>query len=305
MSSSKPTLGVNDLQSQFPDIAAEAYGWDPTTVTKGSDQKKEWKCNKGHLYSSLVSGRTIRGNGCPICAGNQVLAGFNDLKTKFPDIAAEAYGWDTSMVMPGTKQKKDWKCKEGHLYSSLVSSRTSKGTGCAVCDGKQVLAGFNDLKTKFPDIAAEAYGWDPSTIAAGTNQKKDWRCKLGHLYSSVVASRTSAGNGCPTCAEYGFNPEKDAWFYLMQRPGEQQLGISNVLNDRLRTHERNGWSIVEHTPVPSKGQKVLDTEKAFKKWLKKEIGLMEGTTENWSTTKMEVQSLAELKAKSGIETDLF
>ena len=53
------------------------------------------------------------------------------------------------------------------------------------------------------------------------------------------------------------------------------------------------------------GQKVLDAEKVFKKWLKKEIGLMEGTTENWSTTKMEVQSLAELKARSGIETDLF
>ena len=50
---------------------------------------------------------------------------------------------------------------------------------------------------------------------------------------------------------------------------------------------------------------MLDTENTFKKWLKKEIGLMEGTTENWSTTKMEVQSLAELKARSGIETDLF
>jgi len=32
----------------------------------------------------------------------------------------------------------------------------------------------------------------------------------------------------------------------------------------------------------SKGdQKVLDTKNAFKKWLKKEIGLMEGTTKNW------------------------
>jgi hypothetical protein len=36
--------------------------------------------------------------------------------------------------------------------------------------------------------------------------------------------------GCPTCAKYGFNPDKDAWFYLMQRPGEQQLGITNELD---------------------------------------------------------------------------
>ena len=62
---------------------------------------------------------------------------------------------------------------------------------------------------------------------------------------------------------------------------------------------------MEHTKVPSSGQKVLDTKKAFKKWIKKEIGLMKGTTENWITTKMEVQSLAELKSRSGIETDLF
>ena len=53
------------------------------------------------------------------------------------------------------------------------------------------------------------------------------------------------------------------------------------------------------------GKTILDTEEAFKKWLKKEIGVMDGTTENWSTTKMEVQSLAELKARSGIEADLF
>jgi len=39
--SSKPTLGFNDLQSQFPEIAAEANGWDPTTVTKSSNQKKD------------------------------------------------------------------------------------------------------------------------------------------------------------------------------------------------------------------------------------------------------------------------
>ena len=297
--------GFNDLQTKFPDVAADAYEWDPSTVVPGTHQKKDWKCEKGHIYSSTVNSRTSQGCGCPFCSGRQVLTGFNDLKTKFPDIAAEAYGWDPSTVVTGTMQKKDWKCKEGHIYSSLVSSRSSNKRGCPVCSGNQVLAGFNDLQTKFPEIAAEAYGWNPTTIMPGTEKKKDWKCNKGHNYSSSVASRTGSGTGCPICAEHGFNPEKDAWFYLMQRPGEQQLGISNVLTDRLRTHESNGWSLIEHTTVPSKGQKVLDTENAFKKWLKKEIGLIEGITENWSTTKMEVQSLAELKARSGIETDLF
>jgi Zn finger protein HypA/HybF involved in hydrogenase expression len=197
MPSSKLVLGVNDLQSQFPDIAAEAYGWDPSTVTKGSDKKKDWKCKEGHIYSSAVKSRTY-GTGCPVCSGNQLLSGFNDLKTKFPDIAAEAYGWDPTTVTKGTHQKKDWKCNQGHIYSSAVKHRTC-GTGCPVCSGKQVLAGFNDLKTKFPDIAAEAYEWDPSTVTAAANQKKDWKCKEGHLYHSTVNSRTGNGTGCPVC----------------------------------------------------------------------------------------------------------
>ena len=297
--------GFNDLKSQFPDIAKEAYGWDPITVSARSEMKLDWKCNFGHIYNSQIYGRTSKGLKCPICSGQQLLTGFNDLQTKFPDIAKEAYGWDATSISAHSGQKKKWQCNLGHLYSSIVASRTTNGNGCPVCAGQQVLKGFNDLQTKFPDIAKEAYGWDPTLIMSGIASKNEWKCEFGHIWIATVNSRTSNGNGCPVCSETGFNPEKDAWFYLMQRPGEQQLGISNVLNDRLRTHERNGWSIVEHTPVPSKGQKVLDTEKAFKKWLKKEIGLMEGTTENWSTTKMEVQSLAELKVRSGIETDLF
>ena len=370
MASSKPTLGVNDLQSQFPDIAAEAYGWDPTTVTAGSGKKKDWKCKEGHIYNSMVAKRTSNGNGCPFCSGQQVLVGFNDLQTKFPDIAAQAYGWNPTTVTPGSEQRKDWICNKGHFYSSMVISRTS-GTGCSICSGKQVLVGFNDLQSKFPDIASQAYGWDPASITAssgqkkvwkcnkghiyssvvsdrtgtecgcpfcsghqllegfndlqtkfpeiaaeahkwdpttvtsGTRQKKDWVCNKSHIYSSTVKSRTSNGTGCPICAESGFKPDKDAWFYLMERPGEQQLGVTNEPDIRLKRHESNGWNLIEHTKEPALGQKVLDIEKAFKKWLKKEIGLMDGTTENWSTSKMEVHSLAELKARSGIETDLF
>jgi len=300
----KIVAGFNDLQTKFPDIAKEAYGWDPTTVAPGNNKKKKWICKLGHIWDASANSR-MRGDGCSVCSGMTVLAGFNDLKTKFPDTAAEAYGWDPTTVVPGTHQEKTWRCNKGHTWKVSVKNRTSKGgTGCPVCSSMQVLVGFNDLKTKFPDIAAEAYEWDPSTIVAGTAQKKDWKCNKGHIWKASIRSRTNRGTGCPICAEYGFNPSKDACFYLMQRPGEQQLGITNELDVRRKTHERNGWTLLEHTE-PASGQKVFDTEKAIKKWLKKEIGLMEGTTENWSTTKMEVQSLAELKARSGIETDLF
>ena len=133
MPSSKPTIGVNDLQSQYPDIAAEAYGWVPTTVTKSSRQKQDWKCKEGHIYTSSVANRT-NGRGCPFCSGHQLLAGFNDLKTKFPDIAAEACGWDPGTITAKSGQKKDWRCNKGHIYSSMVGERTRKeGSGCPFC----------------------------------------------------------------------------------------------------------------------------------------------------------------------------
>jgi hypothetical protein len=56
---------------------------------------------------------------------------------------------------------------------------------------------------------------------------------------------------------------------------------------------------------PFPGEQVLATEKKLKQWLRREVGLVPGTRENWFTTRLEVNSLAELKALSGVETDLF
>ena len=296
-------IGFNDLQSKFPEIAKQACGWDPTTVFASSNKKRQWRCDQGHTWEADVSKRTL-GRGCPICANRVLLVGFNDLKTKFPYIADQADGWDPTLTIAGTRLKKSWKCKLGHTWEATVSNRTFSNTGCPVCANLKLLTGFNDLKTRYPEIAQEADGWDPSAVMHGTPKILKWKCGYGHSWNASIDNRTRNKSGCPYCAEYGFNPAKDAVFYLMQRPGEQQFGITNDMTTRMRTHQKSGWMLLEHTE-PASGQKVLDTEKAFKRWVKKEIGLMEGTTENWSTTSMEVQSLAELKAKSGIEIDLF
>ena len=157
-------------------------------------------------YDAGHNSRINMKSGCPYCSGRKVLAGFNDLQTKYPEIAAEAYNWDPKTIMPGSVQKKDWKCEEGHIYPASVNSRTSLSSGCSVCSGTRVLAGFNDLKTKFPEIAMEAYGWDPSTVTKGHGEKKNWKCQKGHIYLATVASRTNMKSGCPICCEYGFNP---------------------------------------------------------------------------------------------------
>ena len=145
MPSSRPILGVNDLQSQFREIAAEAYGWDPTTVKYGSTQKREWRCNLGHNYFASVWHRS-NGTGCPICSNKQILIGFNDLHSKFPEIAKQAYGWDPTTVFAFSNKKRQWRCSQGHTWEANISKRTS-GRGCPICANRVLLVGFNDLKT--------------------------------------------------------------------------------------------------------------------------------------------------------------
>ncbi|MFR8347583.1 MAG: zinc-ribbon domain-containing protein, partial [Mediterraneibacter gnavus] len=55
----------------------------------GSHKKVIWRCKKGHEWEAVVKSRTINKTGCPYCSHNKVLAGFNDLATLLPDIAAE------------------------------------------------------------------------------------------------------------------------------------------------------------------------------------------------------------------------
>lgn len=89
----------------------------------------------------------------------------------------------------------------------------------------------------------------------------------------------------------------------MQRPGEQQIGITNGLTRRVKQHEKNGWTLIDWRG-PSSGRDVQKLESSLKKWLRAYIGLVDGTRENWTTVAMEVVSLADLGARSGIAIEL-
>ena len=133
--------GVNDLQTKYPKLAAE---WDyekngdlkPSEVTTGMFRKVWWIGSCGHNWEAAIAHR-VRGCRCPYCAGAKVLAGFNDLKTRKPEIAAQ---WNTEKNEGLTPEQFTaysgvvvwWKCDKGHEWKAPIETR-STGGGCPVC----------------------------------------------------------------------------------------------------------------------------------------------------------------------------
>lgn len=194
------TPGFNDLATLYPHIAKEAYDFDPRLIGKGSSTKVNWKCPAGHIYAASPNSRTNRKSGCSICDGKKVLLGFNDLETKFPLLAEEADGWSPSEYTAGSGKRMPWICKLGHRWSAPIVDRTTAKYGCPVCTNHVVLAGFNDLETLNPELASEAYGWDPTKVFPSSDKKLPWICNIGHIYTARVANRNNSLSGCPYCS---------------------------------------------------------------------------------------------------------
>jgi hypothetical protein len=207
------------LSKSHPHLAEEAFGWNPEDITAGSVKKLPWKCSKKHVFHTSPNQRTRKsrhterghknGTGCPYCANQSVLVGYNDLETTHPELSRDATGWDPKKVVPGSAKKVEWKCKQGHTWFATVVSRTRQSTGCPYCNNVKVLSGFNDLLTLFPKISSEAEGWDPSKVSPGSKAKLAWRCSSNHVWTTSVDLRTKRDFGCPYCSHQkvlaGFN----------------------------------------------------------------------------------------------------
>lgn len=300
----------NDLKTTHPRIADEAYGWDPSTSTAGSGVKRYWRCKKGHIWNvstsnriSLKKGET---SGCPICLGLRIQKGFNDLKTLHPLLAKEAHEWDPSLIGLSSKRKLSWKCKKGHIFESAIENRL-RGDGCQFCSGRKCLTGFNDLRTTDPKLANEAFGWDPSTISRGSGKRLEWICTEGHTWFATPNTRTTSKNnasGCPGCEKNGFNPEKNAYVYLVEHSEWKmlQIGITNSPKSRIAKHRQRGWVQIDIIgPIPGKKAKtiernVLNYLKSIKVSFANKSGgkKFDGWTEAWTKSDFEVKSIKEL-----------
>lgn len=296
-------VGINDILTTHPELSKELDGIDGRTITAGSQRVVAWKCKQGHVYRTSPQKRSARGNACPICSGHKVSVGFNDLATTHPELVPEIDGWDPKLVSGGSAKKVDWICSLGHKWKAVVYSRAIARLNCPICSGQQVLAGFNDLRTTNPKLADEAIGWDPTTLSRGSDKKMKWQCENGHQWKAAVSSRTS-GVGCPSCAIFGFDPNREGWLYFLshEKWALLQIGITNFPEQRLKKHKKLGWKLVE-LRGPMDGLIARQWEKSILEMLKRNgakvgsdeiAGRFDGYTETWSMSSYPCKSLAQL-----------
>ena len=204
------------LKDTHPEIAAQLI--DQTQLDNlgtGSAKKLQWRCpdHPDHIWTAAVYNRTNAksgGTGCPYCDGKKVLAGFNDVATTHPDVAALFVDQSmTTQVAAQSSKKFEFRCKQGHIWTAPLSRLTNQGSRCPYCSGRKSIVGENDLATTHPDIAAQLV--DPSLatqLKAGSNKKVAWQCPNNphHTWSAQVHHRVHKRTNCPYCAGRTITP---------------------------------------------------------------------------------------------------
>ena len=212
----------NSFLKKHPELVEE---WDQKKNGKlnmemfspGSGIKVWWRCSKEHSYQMSFNDRD-KGAGCPVCAGQRILNGFNDLATKFPEIANE---WNyeknrdvtPEKVMPGSQMKVWWTCSAGHSYQATIASRTRMKSGCPYCAGKLAISGKTDLLTRHPWIKdywdyEKNSGFEPTMMTPYSHKKVGWICGKGHRFDKSISYVTTyhdkyGGFRCPVCDRKG------------------------------------------------------------------------------------------------------
>ena len=243
-SNNKILKGFNDLATINPKLAKEwnyekNNGLNPNMVTAGSDKRVWWKCEKGHEWLAYIKTRN-NGSGCPYCAGQRAISGYNDIATINPKLAEEWNYIRNGDLKPenftaNSGKKVWWKCEKGHEWQATVNDR-SNGYGCPYCSGRYAIKGENDLETINPKLAKE---WNyerngnlmPEDFTVGSHQKVWWKCSKGHEWQATIADRNN-GTNCPICSkelQTSF-PEQSIYFYIKKLfpdaiNGDKHLGM--------------------------------------------------------------------------------
>lgn len=211
----------NSIAEKYPYIL-DIWDYDknskkPDEVVKGTSESFWFKCPNGHSYlakpykvaSAVRSGS--RSKGCPYCSSKRISFEMS-FGGKYPD-KLKYWDYDKNTVSPYDvfcySERLYWfKCPKGHSFQIIPHSViTSKGSGCRICSGVEVLEGYNDIYTTDEELVRDYWDFDcnilsPFEVSRQSTKEVWWYCSnCGEAYYQRIDSRVNSKGLCPTCAE--------------------------------------------------------------------------------------------------------
>lgn len=204
----KNGAGLDATHPALATLWSSRNGYPAALVSAQANRYAWFTCaDHPHEFVGVVASVVNRGGSCAVCAGKQIRAGFNDLQTLHPDVAAFWHPNNArhpSEVAPFSHTAYQWLCPDcGFEWSQPVSKRVRRGPYCTACRGRTLAVGINDFASRYPDLVPE---WDasndrgPHEVLHKSTYEATWRCRVHpeFTWKARVHNRAN-GTGCPVC----------------------------------------------------------------------------------------------------------
>lgn len=262
----------------------------------------KWMCHDcGEIFSSRVNHVLYNDVSCRKCA---VKLGGKLRRKSIDDITEKLRLKNIALLNPidyeGVNSRTNFVClnDDSHpSWNALPYSllNPSSSTGCPTCSQRVPI-------TK--ETLVEAIKGKPIEVVefvSGAHRKSLFRCLMDASHKNWSATNASiyrVGSGCPSCAKYGFDSGKPAYFYCIplfnKEFGEVYgFGITNDWSGRWEKHKKNllkkgfSWGI-PNTVLIEDGRVTRKLETTIKTYLKQNgfslnLGVEGFTTEAFKT----------------------
>lgn len=231
----EPLVSMNKLQLEFyqkaKDISKErGYKLMSKSYTDKLT-KLDFKCSKGHLFSSTLPNFTNAKNPCLECRENK--------SSKLEELRqlAKENGWNLLSDSFSSKEKLQFECLEGHLLEITPKNfrgKIGRGTPCQICESREYPRGrnFSSKEEYYKNICniADEKGWkviSEKYISATT--KMSFECPKGHkvdISPQTFKSKYSV-NGCRICTGNCSKTAENKFRNFIDSYGGKVIGVYN------------------------------------------------------------------------------
>lgn len=236
------SLKIEEFLERAYAVHGNSYEYDKDDY-KNVKEKFNVKCNL-HGNKFLISPELhLRGTGCPICyaakRGKSSRSNTEDFIEKAKLVHGDKYDYSVSEYVKSDK-KLNVRCIKHDTIFSLRPNRHLMGDGCTICAGEATGERCRKSNEQFIADAKFVHGdkYDYSiTKYVRIKDRVDILCREHGVFTQLPGVHLSGG-GCASCAQNGFDKNKDGILYVLQSSNLTKIGISNRSVD-IRLHQIN------------------------------------------------------------------